>query len=178
MISMSDNNPIDTLLREHEVISSAEEIIESLNNLWKTDSDKYSSSVKSLLIFFREYGDKFHHHKEEEILFRELKSNPEFHLPDLVDELENHHLEFRELLQQVEEFLNNCEWEKSYSNLQQYFQNLLDHISVENTELFSLAENFFSKDELTKIFFLFEDIDRELGYDKKNQLAKMIDGFA
>lgn len=175
---MSANNPIDTLLREHDVISSAEEIIESLNNLWETDADKYSSKVKSLLIFFREYGDNFHHRKEEEILFRELKSNPEFHLPDLVDELENHHVEFREALQQAEEFLNDCAWEKSHSTLRQYFQNLLDHISVENTELFSLAENFFSEDELTKIFFLFEDIDRELGCDKKNQLAKMIDELA
>lgn len=171
---MNENNPIAVLISEHDVISSAEKIIDSLDRLWENDAEIYSAKVKTLLSFFREYGDKFHHHKEEEVLFKELKSKPEFFLTDLVDELENHHSQFRELLNEVESKIDAQEWSKSFSLLNEYFQDLLDHISVENTELFSMVETTFDEDELTRIYFLFEDIDRDLGVDSKEHFVKLI----
>ena len=51
---------------------------------------------------------------------------------------------------------------------------LLDHIAVENDELFVLTENIISEDELEKIYFLFEDLDREMGLDKKLKLESLV----
>lgn len=171
---MNDNNPVHLLIAEHDVISSAENFINENEKLWIDDPIQYSNNVKKLLIFFREYGDKFHHHKEEEILFKELKAKPEFFLVDLIDELESHHQQFRELLAEIENKLEVQEWEKSYSLLNEYFQNLLDHISVENMELFNMVDSVFSDDELLRIYFLFEDIDRELGYENKIQASRLL----
>ena len=59
----------ELLVAEHNVILEAGKLIESSNKLWETDPVAYSKQVSFLTDFFSEYGDEFHHQKEEEILF-------------------------------------------------------------------------------------------------------------
>ena len=93
---MTENNPIQVLMDEHEIISSVEARIKELNNSWLDNAENYKKNVLTLLAFFKEYSDKFHHHKEEEVLFKELRNNPDFILNDIVEELEGHHDMFRD----------------------------------------------------------------------------------
>lgn len=174
---MTENNPIQTLMDEHEIISSTEDLIKTLDKQWETDKDNYTNKIKHLLEFFREYSDKFHHHKEEEVLFKELKANPDFILDDLISELEEHHEMFRETVNDIEEALSNEGFEKVQSLLSQFINDLLDHIAVENDELFIMAESLFSEDELERMYFLFEDIDRELGEERKQELAEKLEAL-
>ena len=48
----------------------------------------------------------------------------------------------------------------------------MDHIAIEDDELFSMAENLFSPDEYEKIYFRYKDIDAALGESKKSELEK------
>lgn len=169
---MIKNNPIQTLMDEHEVISVTEELIQSLDKKWNSDSNSYTQKVEGLIYFFREYTDKFHHRKEEEVLFKKLKDNPDFLLDDIITELEEHHEMFRETVINIEEALSNEDFEKVQSLLSRYINNLLDHIAIENDELYSMAESLFNEGELENMYFLFEDIDRELGKERKQKLAK------
>lgn len=171
---MSKNNPIQVLLDEHEIICKVESIIQSLNNGWETDVEKYKNKVNELLVFLKEYSDKFHHHKEEEVLFVALKNKPDFLLDDIISEMENHHEMFREYVRQIKELINEKAWVKVQKTLVEYANDLLDHIAVENDELFSIAESLFSEDELERMYFLFEDIDRELGMESKQELELSI----
>ena len=50
----------------------------------------------------------------------------------------------------------------------------MDHIAVENDELFVLAESLMDEDELETIFFKFKDIDMELGEDGKVKLEESL----
>lgn len=171
---MSNTNPIQVLINEHDVIVTAEEIIKILNNTWQQNEEKYTENVKKLIVFFRQYSDEFHHKKEEDILFKELMNNPDFLLKDIISELENHHEMFREAVIEIEEAINSKEFEKAQKNLESFINDLLDHIAVENDELFCMAESLYDEEDLKRIFFLFEDKERELGIERKAALEESL----
>ncbi|MDX2359598.1 MAG: hemerythrin domain-containing protein [Crocinitomicaceae bacterium] len=168
------HNPIQTMLDEHEVICQTEVIIESLDGVWNTDVDRYESTVTTLVEFFREYADGYHHRKEEDVLFPEIKNHPDFVLQEIIEEFEQHHEDFRDYTGEIEEAIREKNYEKSYLELNKYLQDLLDHIGAENDELFVLAETLMDEDDLETIYFKFKDIDRELGEDRKVMLEKTI----
>ena len=169
-----EHNPIQTMLDEHEVICQAEEIVKNLNHTWETDAEKYKQKVKTLVTFFREYADGYHHRKEEDVLFPAIKNHPDFVLQEIIDEFETHHEDFRTYTVLIEDSLNEGDYEKSYLGLTNYLQDLLDHIAAENDELFVLAENLMEEDDLATIYFKFKDIDMELGEERKKFLEESI----
>jgi len=169
-----EHNPIQTMLDEHEVICQAEEIIENLDKTWETDADKYKTTVATLITFFREYADGYHHRKEEEVLFPAINDHPDFVLQEIIEEFETHHEDYRDYTKVIEETIEEGDFEKSYKELNNYLQDLLDHIAAENDELFVLAETLMEEDDLETIYFKFKDIDLELGEDRKVELEKSI----
>lgn len=162
---------MQVLVHEHDIISKAENVIQALKNTWESDPVEYTHKVERLIAFFREYSDQFHHHKEEVVLFRELKDNPDFLPKDIVTELEGHHQAFRETVAEIEEAVDNGNYPRAQQLLEGYIDDLLDHIAIENDELFSMAESVFSAEQLERMYFQFEDIDRELGIERKQLLA-------
>lgn len=173
-----EHNPIQTMLDEHEVISSTEELVHDLDQFWEKDADKYKELVLELVSFYREYADGYHHRKEEEVLFPEIKNHPDFVLQEIIDEFEQHHEDFRDCTTEIEEALTAKDYPESYKVLANYLQDLLDHIGAENDELFVLAESLMSEDELETIYFKFKDIDMELGEENKAELEQRITNFA
>lgn len=168
------NNPIQTLLDEHEVICKTESIIENLNQLWESDIEKYTEIVTTLISFYREYADSYHHRKEEEVLFPAIENHPDFVLQEIIDEFNQHHEDFRDYTKEIEQAIMESNYEKSYQELNNYLQDLLDHIAAENDELFVLAESLLGEEELETIFFKFKDIDMELGQVRKTELEEKI----
>jgi hemerythrin-like domain-containing protein len=162
------------MLDEHEVICKTEAIIENLNQLWESDIEKYTELVTTLISFYREYADSYHHRKEEEVLFPAIKNHPDFVLREIIDEFEQHHEDFRDYTREIEQAIMEGNYEKSYQELNNYLQDLLDHIAAENDELFVLAESLLGEEELETIFFKFKDIDMELGQDRKTELEENI----
>ncbi len=169
-----EHDPIETMLDEHEVIVSAVEILEALENTWEGNPDVYLSKTKALISFFREYADAYHHRKEEEVLFPAIKAHPDFVLGELIDEFVQHHEDFREYATEAEEALDAKDFAASFKHLKAYSNDLLDHIGAENDELFVMAETMIDEDELETIFFKFKDIDLELGEDRKAELENSI----
>lgn len=161
------------LMDEHSVIKKTESIIRGMDQLWVNNPEKYKANVFRLLHFFKEYSDKFHHYKEEEVLFPEMRNHPDFTLDEIIDELEDHHKMFREYAADIKGCIENDQLEKAHDILNKYIHNLLDHIAIEDDELFSMAESIFSPKEFENIYFKFQDIDRELGIDYKEDLEKI-----
>lgn len=172
-----EHNPIQIMLDEHEVICQTEEIIENLNKTWETDADKYTTTVATLIEFFREYADGFHHRKEEDVLFPAIKDHPDFVLQEIIEEFETHHEDFRAYTVEIENAISDGDFEKSYKELNNYLQDLLDHIGAENDELFPLAEGLMEEEDLKTIYFKFKDIDLELGEERKIELEQSIEGI-
>lgn len=171
---MNQYNPFQVLIDEHKIISSAKEIISSLKDLITQDTSDFERKMRTLIEFFREYSDKFHHHKEEEVLFGRFKNHPDFTLHDILDELIYHHENFRDMIKQIENALNDKDFGKSFTLLNNYIKDLEDHISIEDNELFPMGETLFKEKELEDIYFQFQDIDEALGIDRKKELEKIV----
>jgi len=167
-----ENNPITVMYDEHALISTGEQVIKKIENLWETNTDKYKEIVTDLIFFFRNFADGVHHRKEEEVLFPAIKNHPDFVLQEIIGELELHHEDFREYATEIEEAIANGDYNKSHLKLQKYVSELLDHIAAENEELFVLAENLLDEEQLETIYFKFKDIDMEVGEKNKEEMKE------
>ncbi len=144
------------------VIDQLREVVES------HDLASRGEEVRALLDFFREYGDNFHHHKEEHILFPVLaETNPGIAL--LIENLEEHHEQFRDALTAADSALADEDWGSVRDTLIKYVSDLTDHISAEDEALFVSADEMLTESEKERIHFLFMDADRELGVDRKQE---------
>ncbi len=162
------------LNREHDVILAAGKIIHDQRNGWLTHPADYERMVKLLLDFFTGYADAFHHQKEEEILFPAMRKKHEIIGGGIVQELMEHHREFRADLQQIREALAVKDYPATQGHLEDYLYTLKEHIAAENEELFPMAENIFSPDELDNLYYKCMDKDRELGITQKEKWEDLI----
>lgn len=168
-------NPVNVLMNEHDIIKKIENSLTKLDGLWETDAAKYKATLEKILRFLKEYSDGYHHHKEEEVLFPALEEHPEFILSSIITEMNEHHENFREYTAGIAEALEADNFRKAQDIFKKYLNELLDHIAIENDELFVLAESLFDEEELKTMFFKFKDIDMELGESKKAELEKFPD---
>ncbi|MCC6837703.1 MAG: hemerythrin domain-containing protein [Bacteroidia bacterium] len=163
------NDPIKVLMNEHEIIVDASNLVKKMIAVVDR-SDLYKRSALQLLSFFRDYADKYHHHKEEEILFPEMVKQNELLASGVLQEMLENHEDFRGQLSEIEELIgqNNCS--QAQQRFEDYVDALADHIAVENEEVFEIAFSLFTEDEKEKIYYRFVDIDCELGEKQKNEL--------
>jgi len=171
---LMQHDPIETMLDEHEVIVSVVERVDGIEDRWEHDPNGYVSVVAKLIRFFREYADGYHHRKEEEVLFPAIRSHPDFILDELIDEFEQHHVDFRQNGVDIETAIAEGDHALSFRLLKTYCEELLDHIAAENDELFIMAETLLDENDLETIFFKFKDIDLELGEERKVELEKTV----
>ena len=169
------SNPIQVLLDEHEIIAQVEEIVPMLDHFREAVPDKYDELVRKLIKFFKDYCDKCHHYKEEEVLFMELNDHGAFSQAETLEELLDHHQLFRDKVNKIESELNNKDLTSVQSLLEEYTNELLDHMAVENNEFFIMTESIFSHNEQEIIYHKFKDIDLEFGLGKKEDLENLID---
>lgn len=167
-------DPVQLLMAEHDHIMSAEAIINSLDQSWEQDPKKYEDNSRELIVFFKEYGDQYHHHKEEEVLFPAMVNHLDFQQHEIIEELEEHHQLFRETINEIVAKLDLGEWQSAQELMNKYINLLLDHISAENDEVFMMAQTLFNEVELERMYFQFQDIDSALGMDKKLKFEEML----
>lgn len=165
------------LYDEHEMIVNAIDVSKQAGSLIGKDNELYENIVGSLLLFFKIYADEYHHHKEEEILFPEMVKRNEMLENGIIKEMFENHADFRVMIQNIRNNLASKNYSRVQEILESYTENLLDHIAVENDEVFHIAESIFTEKELNDISFRFQDSDRELGADRKKEMTELIDSL-
>lgn len=161
---------VKTLLDEHEYIVSAVKLVDPATALIGKNDNEYIRIARQLIAFFREYGDSYHHQKEENILFPEMNKKNELLGEGVIKEMFENHSDFRDMLQSAEQFLDKKDLMRASQQLHIYAEALLDHIAVENEEVFQMTESLFDDNELQKLYFRFKDNDTAIGMDKKKKL--------
>ncbi len=166
-------NPITTLFREHQNIIRLIHFSGEISELYKSGEKKYLEIMSELLNFFKNYADKYHHRKEEDLLFPKMCEKSELLADGMVKEMLENHADFRILVGEIREALEKKKYDEANRFLHEYGESLLNHIAVENGELFHTAEELFSEEELEYIYFRFEDIDNEIGRGEKDNMEKL-----
>ena len=168
------SNSLKMLFDEHDVITKAACLAKNAECLIGTNNEEYELTISELIRFFRVYADQYHHHKEEEILFPEMAKKSELLAEGILAEMLDNHEYFRETLRNIEANLQNQNYPEAAILVNEYTEALLDHIAVENAELFLSAYNLFSEDELDNIYFRFIDLDSVLGESKKKDFTDLL----
>ncbi|TAL57378.1 MAG: hypothetical protein EPN85_14295 [Bacteroidetes bacterium] len=169
------NKTIQVLFDEHETIVNAIDAAQQLKARLGKNDKQYEQNVRDLISFFRDYADNYHHHKEEQILFPAMKKKNELLADGVLKEMMDNHAEFRELINTVEKSINEKNYIQAQQKLDIYLEALLDHIAVENDEVFQMAETLFTEAELEKMLYDFEDADIEMGSGKKQEFEELAD---
>ncbi len=165
---------VQMLIHEHGIILKMCDALEDLDKQNLHDENTLIDLLSDAIHFFEQYGDSFHHEKEEKILFIQLRENPEFMLESLIAELEEQHQEFRKHLVTVRLSLQKNNISEALKIFKEYTKSLKEHIAAENEELFMAAETIFSDREKERIYYQFCDSDNDLGEDLKQELEKMM----
>lgn len=171
------HNTILSLYNEHEMIMEATEVAKEAAALIGKDDARYASTVKDLLIFFKTYADEYHHHKEEEVLFPLMLESNEMLGDGVLKEMLENHEEFRDMLDAIAKDLEAGRLPQVRDGLAKYNEALLDHMAVENDEVFHMALTLLDDNMLDRIGFQFEDHDRETGTERKEELAERVRGL-
>ncbi len=168
------SNSLKMLFNEHDVITKAAYLAKNAESLIGVNDEEYELTISELIRFFRVYADQYHHYKEEEILFPEMAKKSEMLAEGILKEMLDNHEFFRETLREIESNLKDQNYPEVARGINEYTEALLDHIAVENEELFHMAYSLFTEDELDKIYFRFIDLDSVLGESKKKDFTELL----
>ena len=167
-------SPNDMLLKEHEnILKFIDFLLEKCEVMEKKkeiDRDFFERAID----FIRNYADKFHHAKEEDLLFKELcKDTVEMHCNPVEQMLYEHNLG-RDFVKGIEDGLKKSDINKVIKNSKGYADLLKEHIYKEDNILYPMAEQSLSKTIKTKMLKEFERIEKSKNKDKALAFLKSL----
>jgi hemerythrin-like domain-containing protein len=126
----------------------------------------FSSAVD----FIKNYADKFHHAKEEDILFKEFCKSPEVHC-NPVEQMLHEHNQGREYVRGIEQGIREKNKQMLVKNSRGYAQLLREHIFKEDNILYPMADEALGEEIQKGMLKRFEEVERTKKEDKQKYLA-------
>ncbi len=152
------------LNKEHEnilkVIASVERECTALQSGKEIDSEYFTKAID----FIRNYADKFHHAKEEEILFKEFVSVSEKAHCNPVDQMLHEHDMGREFVKGMETAITSGDKESLIENASSYAALLTDHIHKEDNILYPMTEQVISEETQVEMLAKFKKVKLDEKY--------------
>ena len=128
------------LSNEHKNISKVIDAVIAECNSLESGKETDKAFFEKTVDFIRNYADKFHHAKEENILFVELhKDGVEMHCDPIPQMLHEHDLG-RDFVKVIIEGLNANNKEKMVENAKGYTGLIREHIFKEDNILYPMAD--------------------------------------
>jgi hemerythrin-like domain-containing protein len=150
--------PMKKLVDEHVLIKKWIALIPQLIE----DLDLESGEDRQLILegvdFIRSYADKFHHAKEEDILFKYFDENL-----DIVKTMLDDHTTARGHAKAVSEAVEKKDREKVVKHLSAYSGLLTEHIQKENEILYPWMDRGLSVRQVGEMFSRFHEADQASG---------------
>jgi hemerythrin-like domain-containing protein len=159
--------PTATLKQEHQVILSVLDAAEREAESIRTSGKVRETVIHQLLDFLRNFADRCHHAKEENILFKKLveRGFPANSGPIWV--MLHEHDEGREHLKNIERKLSPALEQDADAladiaeSLESYADLLRSHISKEDNALYPMADDLLTPEDQAELEEAFERVERE-----------------
>lgn len=167
----------DELRRDHEVIMHILNAMDTLRMLLKQGKDVPLEVIDDTIDFAKNFTDRCHHGKEEDVLFPALNAEgmPKDEGPIAV--MLREHRQGREILARIEDALARHKQGLSsidgvIAGIEEYIMLMQHHIFKENNILFNIADTLLSNksDELNKGY---ERVEHEVMHDKHGYYKEM-----
>jgi hemerythrin-like domain-containing protein len=159
--------PTETLKHEHQVIllvlSAAEEEAGRIQQTGRLRPDR----LQKMVDFFRNFADRCHHRKEEDLLFRDMRRRGMSGQTGPIAVMLTEHDEGRRRVALIGENLPAARAgeasavEAVMSNLRAYAELLRRHIEKEDNILYPLADSILTEEDQRDLQEAFEKVERE-----------------
>src|SRR3989338_5741271 len=134
------NTPTKILSSEHQNILKVISVVIKECDALEAGKDLDKTFFMKAIDFIRNYADKFHHAKEEDVLFVELcKDSAQMHCNPTPQMLFEHDLG-RNFVKNMEEGLEENNGKKVVDNARGYAQMIQEHIFKEDSILYPMAD--------------------------------------
>jgi hemerythrin-like domain-containing protein len=172
----AEMNPIEKLKAEHQIILKGIELLEKGADLLEKGTNISPDYFRKSIDFIRNYADKYHHAKEEDILFVRL-GNAGFssRVGPVAVMLAEHDQGrgFVSLLEQANEKYAAGDKKAAseiIKNARAYAQLLKNHIQKENIVLYPMAQNALGDDGINRMQPEFDRAEQNQGDTEKKYL--------
>ena len=153
----------DMLIKEHKNILKVVDVL-----LKECDKIEGGNSIdkeffRQVINFIRNYADKFHHAKEEDLMFKELcnnETNEKLHCNPVEQMLHEHDLG-RNFVKEMEKGIEENDKDRIVDNGKGYAHLLQEHIFKEDNILYPMSEEAFSESVKKKMIKRFLEIEEE-----------------
>ncbi len=166
-------DPNAKLYAEHQNILHAIEVFRNYLDENANNAEKLKEAIPIMLQFFREYADQLHHAKEEAELFPKIMDSEHWVAGEITREMADQHTQFRSYAAEIEQAHTVGDFDNCISILKTYTSELVDHIAVEDNELFPMCLQVLTQDEQERLYFIYQDLDREFGSEREETLRTL-----
>ncbi|MFQ5486734.1 MAG: hemerythrin domain-containing protein [Desulfobacterales bacterium] len=146
--------PIKKLVDEHTVIKKLLALIPYIIENIDVKSKQGREIVNRSVDFIRNYADKYHHAKEEEILFKYFDENL-----DILDVMHQDHESARGHVRAILEALDKKDKNTVAEHLNAYQELLDEHIKKENEILYPWMDRNLSVSQVGELFAKFNEVE-------------------
>jgi hemerythrin-like domain-containing protein len=152
------------LMQEHQLILKYADLMERCTklNLQKPDLQTLFDQTGFFIDFIHEFADRFHHAKEENILFRYLGTHGVLTHCNPVPQMMNEHEQARGFVRNMEKALRSKNLHDLAESTQHYAGLLKMHIYKEDNILYPMAEQGLSDELKASISREYAKIEAEL----------------
>lgn len=152
--------PIQRLVMEHTLIKRLLALIPSLCEKINADLESNSDVVLECVNFIKQFADKFHHAKEEDILFNYVKGNT-----DIINVMLEDHKKGRHYVKSVLLGLETGDATLIIYSLKHYCELLSEHIKKEDEILYPWIQKGMTASQLDEMELEFDETDLGFGID-------------
>jgi len=159
---LSYSPPMKALVEEHRQIQRFLAVLPALLDRFDARSEADRALVRGGLDFIRSYADRFHHAKEEDILFACFDPGL-----DILKAMREDHERGRAHVRAAGEALARCDGEGVAANLRGYAGVLAEHIKKEDEILYPWMDRNLSVRQVGELFARFRAVDERFAEDRK-----------
>lgn len=154
----------ENLMKEHQLILKYVDLMERYVefSLKHPDTPVLMERAAGFIEFIHEFADRFHHAKEEDILFRYLGVPGVLTHCNPVPQMLMEHDKGREYVRNMEQAVQAKELNDLADNAAQYARLLKEHIYKEDNILYPMGENGLSDEAKTALLEEYAETDRRL----------------
>lgn len=148
--------PLQRLVDEHILIKRLVGLIPRIIQNLQVESEEGRQLILQTVNFIRFYADKYHHAKEEEILFRYFDENS-----DILKAMHHEHEEARSHVRAILEALDKRDKDAIAKHLNAYHDLLAEHIRKEDEILYPWMDRNLTVTQIGELFSAFAEVEEK-----------------
>ncbi len=162
---------LKVLVKEHVKINECLNLLSTAGDKILKNEGPPKEFFSRAMRFCSEFADKYHHYKEEHVMFNYLAQKHNGEIDGQIESHRNQHEQCRDLIRKIEGALEGYEQKQNeptrmlHSSVVEYCQTLRSHIKSENEVFFPMANKILDDSDDKNLMVEFVKYEKKVGED-------------